>query len=202
MDATKPYEFIGLGAMDATKPYEFIGLGAMDVTKPYEFIRVGASSSAPLPPPPRGVSTVSQADTSVAVAGTAGLGKKGHPEKTRNSGRYIRLHTLYVSACAAVFDLGRMVALHLDFEYMVFGPAGDRRFLGSGRPRRPHKPFQRLGGEAPHLLEWFFGAAGAAETPKIKDYRPAFKPCIKNPSVNYEAGSPPRGNLMCGTKPL
>ncbi len=27
-DATKPYEFIGFGAMDATKPYEFIGFGA------------------------------------------------------------------------------------------------------------------------------------------------------------------------------
>ncbi len=32
MDATKPYEFIGFGAMDATKPYEFIGFGAMDAT--------------------------------------------------------------------------------------------------------------------------------------------------------------------------
>ncbi len=30
MDATKPYKFIGFGAMDATKPYEFIGFGAMD----------------------------------------------------------------------------------------------------------------------------------------------------------------------------
>ncbi len=30
--------------MDVTKPYEFIGSGAMDVTKPYEFIRFGASS--------------------------------------------------------------------------------------------------------------------------------------------------------------
>ncbi len=38
MDATKPYEFIGFGAMDATKPYEFIGFGAMDATKTYEFI--------------------------------------------------------------------------------------------------------------------------------------------------------------------
>ncbi len=25
--ATKPYEFIGFGAMDVTKPHEFIGLG-------------------------------------------------------------------------------------------------------------------------------------------------------------------------------
>ncbi len=33
MDATKPYEFIGFGAMDATKPYEFIQFGAMDATR-------------------------------------------------------------------------------------------------------------------------------------------------------------------------
>ena len=34
MDVTKPYEFIGFGAMDVTKPYEFTWFGAMDVTKP------------------------------------------------------------------------------------------------------------------------------------------------------------------------
>ncbi len=34
MDVTKPYRFIGLGAMDVTKPYKFIRFGAMDVTKP------------------------------------------------------------------------------------------------------------------------------------------------------------------------
>ena len=44
MDATKPYELIGFGAMDATKPCEFIGFGAMDATKPYEFIGFGALS--------------------------------------------------------------------------------------------------------------------------------------------------------------
>ncbi len=42
MDVTKPYEFIGFGAMDVTKPYEFIGFGAMDVTRPYKFIGFGA----------------------------------------------------------------------------------------------------------------------------------------------------------------
>ena len=42
MDVTKPYKFIGFGAMDITKPYEFIGFGAMDVTKPSEFIGFGA----------------------------------------------------------------------------------------------------------------------------------------------------------------
>ncbi len=42
MDATKPYRFIGSGAMDATKPYELIGSGATDATKPYRFIGSGA----------------------------------------------------------------------------------------------------------------------------------------------------------------
>ncbi len=42
MDVTKPYKFIGLGAMDVTKPYKFIGFGAMDVTEPYKFIGFGA----------------------------------------------------------------------------------------------------------------------------------------------------------------
>ena len=68
MDVTKPFKFIGFGAMDVTKPYKFIGFGvsadteiytlslhdalpiscgfigfgAMDVTKPCEFIGFGA----------------------------------------------------------------------------------------------------------------------------------------------------------------
>ncbi len=29
MDVTKPYEFIGFGAMDVTKPYEIIGFGGV-----------------------------------------------------------------------------------------------------------------------------------------------------------------------------
>ncbi len=37
MAVTKPYEFIGFGAMEVTKPYEFIEFGAMEVTKPYEW---------------------------------------------------------------------------------------------------------------------------------------------------------------------
>ncbi len=40
---TKPYKFIGFGAMDVTKPYKFIGFGAIDVTKPYRFIGFGAT---------------------------------------------------------------------------------------------------------------------------------------------------------------
>ncbi len=45
MDVTKPYKSIGFAAKDVTKPYKFIGFGAMDVTKPYKFIGFG-----PLPP--------------------------------------------------------------------------------------------------------------------------------------------------------
>ncbi len=46
MEVTKPYEFIRFGAMDVTKPCEFIRFGAMDVTKTYEFIGVGAAKKA------------------------------------------------------------------------------------------------------------------------------------------------------------
>jgi hypothetical protein len=37
--STKPYQFIGFGAMDVTKPYKCKGFGAI---KPYQFIRFGA----------------------------------------------------------------------------------------------------------------------------------------------------------------
>ncbi len=56
MRGTKPYIFIGFGAMDVTKPYDMYmvwghvspnpihlyGLG-LDVTKPYKFIKFGAN---------------------------------------------------------------------------------------------------------------------------------------------------------------
>ena len=46
MDVTKPYKFIGFGAMDVTKPYKFIGFGAMAITKPCKFIGFGARSTS------------------------------------------------------------------------------------------------------------------------------------------------------------
>ena len=46
MDATKPYKFIGFGAMDVTKPYKFIRFGAMDAPKPYKSIGFGAMDAA------------------------------------------------------------------------------------------------------------------------------------------------------------
>ena len=42
MDVTKPYKFIGFGAMDVTKPYKCTGFGAMGATKPYKCIRFDA----------------------------------------------------------------------------------------------------------------------------------------------------------------
>jgi hypothetical protein len=36
----------------------------------------------------------------------------------------------------------------------------------TGGPRRPQKPFQRVGGEAPHLLEWCLGPPGPPKPPK------------------------------------
>ncbi len=41
MDVTRPYKFIGLGAMDVTKPHKFIGCWALDATKTYKFIGCG-----------------------------------------------------------------------------------------------------------------------------------------------------------------
>ena len=38
--------------------------------------------------------------------------------------------------------------------------AGNPRFLGSRRPRRPQKLFQKVGSFTPHLLKWFLGPAG------------------------------------------
>ncbi len=39
---TKPYKFIGFGAIAITKPYKFIGFGAIAITKPYKYIGFGA----------------------------------------------------------------------------------------------------------------------------------------------------------------
>ncbi len=43
---------------------------------------------------------------------------------------------------------------------MIFGPAGNRGFLESGRPRGLRKPFKNMGGEAPRIFEWFPGPPG------------------------------------------
>jgi hypothetical protein len=51
----------------------------------------------------------------------------------------------------------------LGFLVHCFWAGRNRWFLGFGRPRRPPQPFQKVGGEVPHLLAWFFGAAGAVQ---------------------------------------
>ena len=43
---------------------------------------------------------------------------------------------------------------------MVLWSIAKRRCLGSGRPRGPQKPSQRVGAEGPHILEWFLGPPG------------------------------------------
>ncbi len=45
LSITKPYKFIGFGAMDVTKPRNCTGFGAMTVTKPFE-----GSNLTPLEP--------------------------------------------------------------------------------------------------------------------------------------------------------
>ncbi len=53
---------------------------------------------------------------------------------------------------------------HLGFEYMVFGRGRESPILGVWAAPAAQKPFQKVGGEAPHLLEWVLGAAEAPHT--------------------------------------
>ena len=41
MEVTKPYKFIGFGAMEVTKPYRFIGFGAQDATCQFLVVEAG-----------------------------------------------------------------------------------------------------------------------------------------------------------------
>ncbi len=53
MDATKPYKFIGFGAVDVTKPYKFIGFGLLFSGDPmanrevWRRLHPGAAAEAP-----------------------------------------------------------------------------------------------------------------------------------------------------------
>jgi hypothetical protein len=68
MDVTKPCKFLGFGAMDVTKPYKFLGFGAMDVTKPYKFIGCGRVFTGP----------VETWDSGIPRLGRSLLGWAGH----------------------------------------------------------------------------------------------------------------------------
>ncbi len=65
---------------------------------------------------------------------------------------------------------------------MLFWAGPKHHFWGAGRPRRPPETIPKVeGGFAPPPSGMVFGAAGAAPTPQIDDFRPAQKPCIENP---------------------
>ncbi len=61
MDVTKPYKFIGFGAIDVTKPYKFIGFGAIDALgqRPFNFERSGGGVGNPAQAPSANETTVS-----------------------------------------------------------------------------------------------------------------------------------------------
>ena len=44
---------------------------------------------------------------------------------------------------------------------------GNLSFWGSGRPRGRGRPFQKVGGFAPHFLEWYPGRPGPPRPPKL-----------------------------------
>ncbi len=65
----------------------------------------------------------------------------------------------------------------------------DTWFLGRpGIPGGSQKPFQKVGGEAPYLLEWFLGSAGAAQSLKIDDFQRAPKNMYKKPKCKLNHG--------------
>ncbi len=70
---SKPYEFIGLGAMDATKPYKFIWLGDIHDPKPYKFIgfRWPFISQTPVH---------AKAGTTLKLTGDRDSGRRGRPD--------------------------------------------------------------------------------------------------------------------------
>ena len=60
---------------------------------------------------------------------------------------------------------------------MIFWPTGNRRFWGSGRPRAAGIPSKKLGGEAPPSFWKASRPPGAAQIPKVVDFRSARKSC-------------------------
>ncbi len=51
--------------------------------------------------------------------------------------------------------------------------AGNRSLWGSGRPRGPRRPFQKVGGFAPHILGGFPGPPGPARLQKRTPNKPS-----------------------------
>ena len=64
--------------------------------------------------------------------------------------------------------------------------------FGSGRPRRPPKPFQKAGVFVPpHLLEWLLGGTGAAQIFNIDDAWPAQNHAFKTQVCTEKQTNPP-----------
>ena len=67
-------------------------------------------------------------------------------------------------------------------KFYDFVRVGNRSFWGSGRPRGPRRPLQKVGGEAPHLLEGSPGPPGPprpqkwqiSDPSKIENYLPKY----------------------------
>jgi hypothetical protein len=93
MEATKPYEFIGFGAIAITKPHKFIGFGAIAMTKPYKFIGFGAIAAADMTTrcafkiedPSRGPGRVDFRALDLASRGPRNLRSRGTPPQQKGN---------------------------------------------------------------------------------------------------------------------
>ena len=76
-------------------------------------------------------------------------------------------------------------------------PTGDRPeivdFSGSGRPRAARKPLKKCGGRSPSPFRRVSRPPGAAQTPKIDDFRSVEKSYLKNLGAALRSQDGPRG---------
>ncbi len=95
------------------------------------------------------------------------------------------------------FDSQQAAVANTTLGFLIHGFWAGRRSPIFGVWAAPAAPqtFPKRGGLSPPPSGMFFWAAGAAQSPKTDDFRPAQKPCIKNPSV---LPSP----LFAGFRPL
>ena len=77
----------------------------------------------------------------------------------------------------------RKMHLLLQFHYMIFWPAGDRRFVRSGRPRAAGKPSTKTRGFAPHCFGRFTGRPGPPRPPKSTTSARSKNHIPKNPQA-------------------
>ncbi len=79
----------------------------------------------------------------------------------------------------------KKLSKQVDLGFVIHGFGAGRKSTNFGVWAAPAAP-QTLpqGGVLRPPSGMVFGAAGAAQTPNIDDFRPAQKPCMKNPSVD------------------